>query len=122
MDELKYQSQTLKPDSNELLTVKLRYKSPQGKKSQLMVTPVVDTSTDLGQTSNDFRFSAAVAQFGLLLRQSKHKGQANFDAVFASARSALGDDPRGHRSAFLRLVRQAQDLSRSDRVTKQIAQ
>ena len=121
VDELKYQKRDPKTESNELLTLKLRYKHPQGKKSALMTSTLMDETVAIGQVTNDFRFAAAVAEFGLLLRGSKHRGQASFDSVFARASSSLGNDSKGHRSGFLKLVRQAQGLVGSQSDTKQIA-
>lgn len=114
VDELKYQRTEISPTaeaSDELMTVKLRYKQPDGEKSQLIVHPVIDAHRPLAETSDDFRFASAVAEFGLLLRDSAHKGQASFDAVIERARAARGDDPEGYRHDFVRLVEKAKLLA-----------
>ena len=83
-DELKYQDDSklsAAAASGELLTVKVRYKKPDGNKSNLITTPVTSDDRGIRNTSKDFRFAAAVAQFGMLLRHSKHKGSADYDAV-----------------------------------------
>jgi Ca-activated chloride channel family protein len=64
--------------------------------------------------SEDFRFASAVAEFGLLLRDSPYKGSASFDAVIERASGAIGTDPNGHRKEFVELVRRAKGLT--DRV------
>jgi Ca-activated chloride channel family protein len=96
--------------SPELLTVALRYKAPDGDTSQLIEVPVTDSGTDLGSATPDTRFAAAVAAFGMLLRDSPHKGDATFDAVLELAESNLGDDLEGYRREFLQLVRKAKAL------------
>ncbi|HEX8692175.1 MAG TPA: VWA domain-containing protein [Longimicrobium sp.] len=103
---------------NELLTVALRYKEPNGSDSRLVEQPVLDRGVELAQTSDDFRFAAAVAQWGLLLRDSKFKANASWPSVLQLARGALADDPGGYRAEFVRLVGESQrlaDLQRADR-------
>lgn len=97
--------------SDELLTLKLRYQRPEGSKSTLMEIPVVDEGRSPGACSADFRFAAAVASFGMLLRDSTHRGNTTFDSVFELAQQGLGNDPGGWRAEFLTLVRKAQRLS-----------
>ncbi len=65
----------------ELMTLKLRYKLPNADKSKKVVYPIVDTQRDFDQASHDFRFAASVASFGMLLRDSEHKGSSSFDRV-----------------------------------------
>ena len=72
---------------------------------------MTDRFTDLQQTSENFRFAAAVAQFGLLLRDSEYKGRASYAGVLALAGKALGQDPEGYRVEFINLVKSAQLLS-----------
>ncbi len=113
-DKLKYQDDpalSKAATSGELLTVKVRYKKPNGSKSKLITTPVTSEDKGLRNTSKDYRFAAAVAEFGMLLRHSKHQGNANYDHVIDMAEDALGRDPHGHRKAFVRLVKQAKKLS-----------
>ncbi|MGD1901855.1 MAG: von Willebrand factor type A domain-containing protein [Geitlerinemataceae cyanobacterium] len=91
-------------DSDELMWVKLRYKEPTADTSQLIELPVLDRAVSLDRSSDDFRFSAAVAMFGMVLRESAFAGTASLEGVESLARSARGDDRDGYRSEFLRLV------------------
>ena len=97
--------------SDELLTVKLRYKEPDGDESTPLEVPVTDHGLDFADASDDFKFVSAVAAFGMLLRGSDHAGTATFDAAIELAQSGIGDDPGGYRAEFLELVRAARDLS-----------
>lgn len=90
----------------------LRYKVPDGDTSELLTFPVNDTGLGWEQADPDFKFAASVASFGMLLRNSAHKGEATFDSVRAWAESGLGDDPSGYRTEFLGLVGKAQALAR----------
>jgi Ca-activated chloride channel homolog len=114
VDPLKYQANAskIKPDQNaELLTIKLRYKQPDGDVSILIDKPERGLLIPLSQTSDNFRFSAAVAQFGLLLRNSEFKGNSSIDQVVSLARNAKGEDDEGFRSEFIQLVRTASSFS-----------
>ena len=107
VDKLKYQEQQVKASaigSDELLTLKLRYKTPRGSVSQLIEQPVVNRSVRLEETTDNFRFAAAVAGFGMLLRDSEHKGSLTYDAVATLARGARGEDREGYRQEFIRMV------------------
>jgi Ca-activated chloride channel family protein len=113
VDDLKYQN-TNKPDfsnnSGELLTVKFRYKKPDEDKSRLIVKALENDELDFDETSDNFRFSAAVAQFGMLLRDSKFKAESSFESVQALAKNSMGDDDFGYRLEFLQLVEKAKLL------------
>ena len=113
VDPLKYQ--TVRPsagaESPEMGTVKLRYKQPDGDTSQLITGTVVDERTPLAQTSTAFRFSSAVAEFGLLLRESTHRGNAAFGNLIARAEAARGTDRHGYRADFVRLAQTAAALA-----------
>lgn len=91
---------------DELLFVQLRYKRPGEASSRLLRHAVRsgDAARTVGAASPDFRFAAAVAGFGMLLRESEHRGAATTEDVLALARGAVGDDPGGHRAEFLGLV------------------
>jgi Ca-activated chloride channel homolog len=118
VDDLKYQTSQLHPQAagnRELLTLKLRYKHPSDNTSQLMQQVVTDRLTELPATSDNFRFAAAVAAFGLLLRDSEHKGQASHATVLALAEGARGKDPEGYRVEFINLVKSSQLLSAASR-------
>lgn len=95
------------PAASELLTLKLRYKEPTGDASQERAFPLEDTGTTFENASPNLRFAAAVAEFGMLLRGSVHRGEATLAHVTATAAGALGTDPGGLRAEFLDLVREA---------------
>ncbi|HMI04625.1 MAG TPA: von Willebrand factor type A domain-containing protein [Pedobacter sp.] len=115
VDDLKYQSgkkPVVRNNSGELLTVKMRYKKPDRNVSKLIVHPVADHMQPFGQTSENFRFSAAVAEFGMLLRQSDFKQNASFDHVISSAQNAIGKDNEGYRAEFVKLAKSAKLLAK----------
>lgn len=117
IDPLKYQepkSLSNVGNSNEVLTIKLRYKLPDKKTSKLMEEVVYDTHTAFDKTTDNFRLSASVAEFGLLLRQSAFKGNASFEHIITTAKSARGEDEEGYRAEFIKLVKTAQLLSNKD--------
>ncbi len=97
-------------NAQELLTVRLRYKAPDGQTSKEIDHPVPSEVTDLGRASSDTKFAASVAEFGLLLRGSKYRAQASYDAVLELARANLDDDPSGRRHEFVSLVEKAKTL------------
>ena len=74
--------------AGELLTLKIRYKEPSADTSQLLVFPLTDSGISFSQADNEFQFAAAVAAFGMLLRDSEHKGTATYDSVLEIASSA----------------------------------
>jgi Ca-activated chloride channel family protein len=119
IDPLKYQSAGSRSGeakveadpSAELMTVKLRYKQPDEKTSTKVEIPVKGKVLDLEETSDNFRFSAAVAEFGLILRGSEYKKDATLEHVAAMAKEARGADEEGFRSEFLRLVKLAGTLN-----------
>jgi Ca-activated chloride channel family protein len=98
-------------DEGELATIKLRYKAPDGETSTGLAAAVRD---DGEEASANLRFAAAVAEFGMLLRNSEHKGTASFAQALELGRSAAGGDPEGFRTEFLRLVEQAQRLAQAE--------
>jgi len=115
VDPLKYQKPAeLSPAaaSGELLTLKLRYKQPDGEKSKLLEFPVKDAGQAYGQASGDFKFASAVAAFGMVLRQSPHKGAATLDLALELAGEGLGNDEGGYRHEFVELLRQAKQLGK----------
>ncbi len=97
-------------DSSELMSVRLRHQRPGGSKSELVEGAITDRGESLGETTDDFRFSAAVAAFGMLLRSSKHAGSANWSLVAELARGARGRDPHGYRGELLEMVAKASKL------------
>lgn len=107
VDPLKYQKQQKVVKGkygSELLTVKLRYKKPHGNKSMLLTETIKDSDRTLDTSSDNFRWSAAVAEFGMLLRDSEFKGASNYLQVVDLANGAKGKDVNGYRAEFIRLV------------------
>jgi Ca-activated chloride channel family protein len=113
VDKLKYQAAPTAPanPSAELLTVKLRYQAPEGGDSRLLAQPLTGVAQPIGQASSDQQFAAAVAQFGLLLRQSAQRGTATYASTARLAQAGRGPDPEGYRAELLRLVELAQGLA-----------
>jgi Ca-activated chloride channel homolog len=110
---LKYQETKLSPasETQELVTLKLRYKEPDGKKSKLMEQLVYDKTTPFDAVSENLKLSSAVAEFGLLLRNSDFKGKATFAHVIETAKKTLANDNEGWRAEFIQLVKKAQLMS-----------
>lgn len=92
------------------LTVKVRYKRPDEETSRPFDVDVVDQGADFSRSSPDFKFAAAVAGFGMVLRHSPYKGTLTYGGVLEIAGSALDDDPSGYRKEFVTLVKKAQEL------------
>ncbi|MFM9025730.1 MAG: von Willebrand factor type A domain-containing protein [Planctomycetaceae bacterium] len=103
------------PASGELLTVKLRFKEPEGDSSVLREFPLADRGGAFAAASADTRFAAAVAAFGMILRGSEFKGEATLPLVATIAGAALGTDEGGYRAEFLDLVRKAEMIRNADR-------
>ena len=104
--ELAPKAKTKRP----LAELRLRHKAPQGSKSVLTKAQVYDRSVALSKTSEDFRFAAAVAEFALLLRGSKHARKLSWAETRRLAKGALGKDPGGYRRDFLALIDLADGL------------
>src|SRR5205814_5322408 len=96
---------------DETLLVKLRFKRPGEDQSEPRDFFVVDEGTGYSRASDDFKFATAVAGFGMLLRDSPHKGTLSYAGVLELAASAMGKDPSGYRAEFVELVKKAQQLS-----------
>jgi Ca-activated chloride channel family protein len=114
VDELKYQRTGAHGEgafNDELLTLKLRYKEPDGDKSKLIESVVKDAAESYARASEDFRFAAAVAGFGLLLRDSQYKGDLTWGAVLELAAASRGADESGYRTEFVELVKRATAIS-----------
>ena len=112
VDPLKYQApREPAAQSGELLTVKVRYKEPEGDTSVPIELGVVDRGAAFAAASADSRFAAAVAAFGMLLRESPHRGGATFDSVIAMAEDAGAAAGDAHRREFLALARKAKALA-----------
>ena len=110
---LKYQSSTLTDEAmrdNDLITLKLRYKKPKGTKSKLVEQVVKNSPTPEESLSDNFKFSASVVSFGMLLRDSEYKGSTDWDSVIALAKSGRGKDEEGYRGEMIRLMETAKGL------------
>lgn len=99
--ELKYQTSELS-GSDELMTVKVRYKEPNGTESKLIEMPVSGEMTNT--PSQDFSFAAAVAELGMILNNSEYSGTADINSVLQLARDGIGEDKFGFRTEFLHMV------------------
>ncbi len=120
VDSLRYQrrfERTSAAGSGELGTIKLRFKRPDGETSRLIKNTIYDEGMSFDQASDDFRFAASVAGFGMLLRQSPYAGNLDWDAVTETGWEALGNDRAGYREEFVELIRKARalDLRRPSR-------
>ena len=112
-DSLKYQLNVPADNaSTELMTVKFRYKAPDGDQSRLL-SQVLTQGAPTADSDN-FRFSAAVAGFGMLLRNSAHKGTTTYPLVLDLARAGKGEDAQGYRAEFIRMVEKAQLLDQRE--------
>ena len=89
---------------NEYLTIKIRYKKPDGVTSMLMEKPVKNYVNDMEDTSENLRFAAAVSEFGMILRNSEFKGSSSLEEAIRLAKSARDEDEEGYRSEFIRLI------------------
>src|SRR5690606_10522491 len=105
VDPLKYQNND-KPNmgskNGELATVKFRYKDPKSDKSELQQTVVKDAPKAFDSISEDFRFATAVAEFGMLLRNSEYKRNSSISRLIARSKAAKGKDDEGYRAEFIR--------------------
>jgi Ca-activated chloride channel family protein len=117
VDKLRYQKE---PDTkpvvkselkDEAFLVKMRHKKPDSDTSTLREMPVKDVTKEYAKASEDFQFSAAVAGFAMLLRDSQYKGSANYGLVLELAQSAMTHDPSGYRAEFVELVKKAKSLA-----------
>lgn len=117
IDPLKYQDEnegTTSSHNGELLTVKVRYKLPKENKSTKLEIPVKAQKIAFDKTHNDIQFSAAVAAYCMILRDSEFKGSSTYEMVMEIARGAKGEDNDGYRSAFIQMVDMTQLLDKRD--------
>lgn len=116
VDELEFQGErplTEAAASGQLLTLKVRYKRPAEDQSNLLRFRVKDEGLGFGQATQDFKFAAATAGFGMLLRESEHKGNLTYEAVAEIAKANQGDDSEGYRAEFIEMVDRARSLAGS---------
>lgn len=118
VDSLKYQVSTQQPKvklntsfKDERVTIKLRYKEPDGETSKLLSVVVRSSPISIEKASNNLRFAAAVASFGLTLRSSAYKGSASLEMASAMAKKSLGADKEGYRHEFIQLVEKTQGIT-----------
>lgn len=114
IDSLKYQQPKQTPSplafNNEVMTIKFRYKDPKESHSKLISHVVLNKKTDFNNSSENCKFACAVAEFGLLLRDSKFKGETNYKDIIALAKQSKGKDEEGYRAEFIKLVEMAEIL------------
>jgi Ca-activated chloride channel family protein len=115
VDPLRYQVSASKnidekDFSSEYLTIKLRYKKPDGKTSMLLDKPVNGYISDMEDSSDNLRFAAAVSEFGMILTNSEFKGNSTLEGAAKLARSARGEDEDGYRSELIRLISKVKDM------------
>lgn len=116
VDKLKYQQmqQPVAGNANgEMMTIKFRYKKPDDDVSKLIEHAVTNKPAEIATASSNFRFAAAVAEFGMLLRNSEFKQDASFNKAWQLAKDALGKDDEGYRSEFLKLLKNAQSIAKN---------
>lgn len=118
IDELKYQKPAQSVDepvnSNEVMTVKLRYKMPAGDNSMLIKKVVSGNAVNFSNAGENLQLAAAVAQFGMLLRNSAYKGSGDYKMVEKLLLPVLENDEEGYRSELLALVKKASGMKRQD--------
>ncbi|BAV04540.1 Ca-activated chloride channel family protein [Filimonas lacunae] len=119
VDKLRYQpvvaaaaNSTPATVSGEVLNIKLRYKQPDGNTSRLLEKPVLDNQLSFEKASENLRFAAAVAAFGMKLRESKYAGSISYKEIAEIAEKAKGEDKEKYRTEFIGLVKEANNISR----------
>jgi Ca-activated chloride channel family protein len=113
VDPLKYQVSRRTQDedyTSELLTIKVRYKQPDGRTSRLLEKPVRSNPSSIDDVSDNLRFAAAVVEFGMILRESEYKGTSTLEGAAKLAKSARGEDEDGYRSEMIRLISTVKDM------------
>lgn len=114
VDPLKYQAgkqMAVTANADEWMTIKLRYKQPEGEASRLITKTMDGKISPLDATSANFRMATSVAEFGLLLRQSAFKQDANWEQVLTLAKGAKGEDADGYRGEYITLVEKARSMT-----------
>ena len=123
VDPLKYQAPNSAPvavaqsdakGSQEMVTVKLRYKKPDSDRSELIERSFVDNGSKFENAAPDLKFAAAVAEFGMILRDSQYKGKGTIGAVIEWAQEGKGRDAAGYRAGFVELARKTQALKQRE--------
>jgi Ca-activated chloride channel homolog len=112
---LKYQVKNIKQEAyrnKELLTLKIRYKEPDGNKSIEYETVLKNSPVSVSKASDNFLFSAAAAEFAMLLKDSKYKGNSSYESILKMAKASKGKDEFGYRAEFINLVERASLLAK----------
>ncbi len=107
VDDMKYIETRIKPgaaETDEVLTLRVRYKEPGGDTSKLVTAVIDGEPLSVENSSKDFRFSAAVAMYAMILAESEHRGDMRLEDVRTLAKGAIGEDPHEYRAEFLSLV------------------
>lgn len=112
VDTLKYQKNKSNQTGygSELMNIKLRYKLPKENDSKLIILPVNATATDFTNSSNNFKFAATVAEYGLLLRNSAYKQKSSYKQIIELAKQSKGQDEEGYRAEFVQLVQRTSEI------------
>jgi len=114
VDPLKYQhsmkNENAENGEDEFLTIKIRYKKPDGNKSMLLEMPVKANVREINDASDNLKFAAAVSEFGMVLRDSEFRGNATLTSAAQLAKTARGDDEDGYRAELIRLINTVKDM------------
>ena len=100
-----------RPTATKCVTLKIRSKEPEKETSVLSEFAVKESKEKFSDASRDFKFAAAVAAFGMALRDSPYKGSANLETALEWAKAGKGEDKHGYRQEFIRLVHRAISIS-----------
>jgi Ca-activated chloride channel homolog len=114
VDALKYQKSKITEsvsNEKEVMTVKFRYKKPDGEISKLIVHPLIDENISLNKTSDNFRWSASVAAVGMLLRESEYVKDFEFQDAIQLAQASKGSDVNGYRIEFINMIKSCSTLT-----------
>jgi Ca-activated chloride channel family protein len=103
-------SDRLKDQTSQILTLRIRYRNVDGEQNRLIEVPLVDSGKSFNAASTDYRFAASVAAFGMILRDSPHKGAVSLDSVIEMAQASRGQDRNGDRQEFITLVQKVRAL------------
>lgn len=117
-DSLKYQQSELiskNSNSNEILTVKFRYKEPKEEESKLLSSVVYDEQINFENTSENLQFAASVIQFGMMLRNSEFAGESSYKKAISMAKKAKGEDEEGYRAEFIKLMETAKLMDKKNK-------
>ncbi|MFP4662376.1 MAG: vWA domain-containing protein [Halanaerobiales bacterium] len=115
--DLIYQETVIKDDAynnNQLMNIKLRYKEAEESESKLISTTVIDNNLNISEVSSNLKFASAVAQFGMMLRNSEYKGQTTYQNIIELAKESRGIDEYGYRAEFIKLVEIAELIEQTN--------